>query len=225
MVIWSSNSTRSIVSPVVQLLESGNLVFKVRDSASYIWQSFDYPINTRLPGMKQGWDLKIGLNRYFTSWKNVNDPSVGDYTYGMDLIGLPQLVVRKGSVKKFRSGVWNGVQFNGIQNLRPSEIFCYTMVINNDEVYGTYVNGGDSSVITRESINEEGILERFIWDEQSMKWIDMFVFPRDDCDDYNHCGVNGICNIAISPPCECLPYHKSNGASSTGQMVVFEKQL
>ncbi|KAI3892660.1 hypothetical protein MKW92_045568 [Papaver armeniacum] len=204
IVIWSSNLSRSVDNPVVQLLETGNLVLK-NDSATLIWQSFDYPMNTRLPGMKLGWDLKIGLNRYITSWKNVNDPSVGDYTYGMDLTGLPQLVVRNGSVKKFRSGVWNGLQFDGILNLRPNEIFNYTMEINTNEVYATFTNkGSDPSVITRESMNEEGILQRFIWDMQSMKWIDMVVFPRDKCDNYNYCGVNGICNIARFPPCECL---------------------
>ncbi|KAI3849775.1 hypothetical protein MKW98_026689 [Papaver atlanticum] len=207
IVIWSSNLSRSVGNPVVQLLETGNLALKegLHDSANYIWQSFDYPTNTRLPEMKFGWDLKIGLNRYLTSWKNVNDPSVGDYTYGMDLIGLPQLVVRNGSIKKFRSGVWNGIQFDGILNLRPDEIFNYTMVLNTNEVYAAFENkGSDPSVIARESMNEEGILKRFTWDKQSMKWSDMSMFPRDNCDNYNHCGVNGICDIAFFPPCECL---------------------
>ncbi|XP_026416194.1 S-locus-specific glycoprotein S6-like [Papaver somniferum] len=124
MIIWSSNSTRSVVKPVVQLLESGNLVFKdglFRDSTSYIWQSFDYPTNTRLPEMKFGWDLKIGLNRYLTSWKNVNDPSIGDYSYGIELPGLLQFVLHYGSVKQFRSGLWNGVQFSGLQNIKSCE--------------------------------------------------------------------------------------------------------
>ncbi|KAI3997353.1 hypothetical protein MKX01_003156 [Papaver californicum] len=205
IVIWSSNISRSVVNPVVQLLESGNLVLKVRDLASYIWQSFDYPTNTLLPEMKIGWDLKIGLNRYLTSWKNVNDPSTGDYSYGVDLAGLPQFVLRNGLVKQFRSGVWNGVKFSGIQNLLPNEYFSYTTGIKTDEVYGTFVNkGSDPSVITRELVNESGKLQRFIWDNQSMKWNDMSVLPRDQCDSYNYCGVNGICNIAISPPCQCL---------------------
>ncbi|KAI3962707.1 hypothetical protein MKW92_012921 [Papaver armeniacum] len=203
-IIWSSNLTRSTVNPVVQLLESGNLVL-LDDSSSYLWQSFDYPTNTRLPGMKLGWDLKLGLNRSLTSWKNANDPSIGDYSFGIGLVGLPQFILGNGSMKRFRSGVWNGVQFSGIQNLRSNEIFSYTVIINNNEVYGTLVNmGGDPSVIIRELISEVGTLERFIWDKQNMKWSDMSGLPRDQCDNYNHCGFNGICNIAISPPCECL---------------------
>ncbi|KAI3912736.1 hypothetical protein MKW92_039048 [Papaver armeniacum] len=155
--------------------------------------------------MKLGWDLKLGLNRSLTSWKNANDPSIGDYSFGIGLVGLPQFILGNGSMKRFRSGVWNGVQFSGIQNLRSNEIFSYTVIINNNEVYGTLVNiGGDPSVIIRELISEVGTLERFIWDKQNMKWSDMSGLPRDQCDNYNHCGFNGICNIAISPPCECL---------------------
>ncbi|KAI3962709.1 hypothetical protein MKW92_012923 [Papaver armeniacum] len=207
-IIWSSNLTRSVSNPVVQLLQSGNLVLKdgsLNDASSYIWQSFDHPTNTGLPGMKFGWDLKLGLNRYFTSWKNINDPSIGNYSYGAELAGLPQFVLRDGLVKKHRSGVWNGIRLTGV-HLRPNENFNTTFFINTDEVYATFTNkGSDPSFIVRESLNEWGKLQRFIWDEQSIKWIDMSVFPRDDCDNYNHCGVNGICNIAISPPCECLP--------------------
>ncbi|KAI3885969.1 hypothetical protein MKX03_002728 [Papaver bracteatum] len=122
IVIWSSNLSMSVVNPVVQLLESGNLVLK-DDPERYIWQSFDYPTDTRLPDMKLGWDLKLGLNRYLTSWKNASNPSIGDYSYGVDLVGLPQFVLRSGSRINFRSGVWNGVQFSGIQNLRSKRNF------------------------------------------------------------------------------------------------------
>ncbi|KAI3885968.1 hypothetical protein MKX03_002727, partial [Papaver bracteatum] len=207
-VIWSSNLSRLVGSPVVQLLENGNLILKDglhHDSVSYIWQSFDYPTNNRLPEMKLGWDLKIGLDRYFTSWKNSNDPSIGDFSYGMDLTGIPQFVVRNGSVKQFRSGVWNGVKFSGLVNFRRIDIFRNTDVVNTDEATTTFTNrGSDSSVITRELLDERGTLQRFRWDKQTMKWSEMMVIPRDKCDNYNYCGVNGICNIAISPPCDCL---------------------
>ncbi|KAI3912732.1 hypothetical protein MKW92_039044 [Papaver armeniacum] len=204
ILIWSSKSSRSVGNPVVQLLESGNLVLK-DDSASYIWQSFDYPTNTRLPGMKIGWDLKSGLNRHLTSWKNVNDPSLGDYSYGMDITGLPQIVILNASTKQFRSGVWNGVVYTGLVGFKLIDIFRNINVINANEVTSAFENGGnDSSVITRDLFNEGGKLQRFQWDRQTMKWIEMMVFPRDKCDDYNHCGVNSICYMAITPTCECL---------------------
>ncbi|KAJ0657683.1 putative bulb-type lectin domain-containing protein [Helianthus annuus] len=82
-VIWSSNSSVSVGNApvVVKLLDSGNLV--VCDDSStdedFVWQSFDYPTDTLLAGMKFGKDLVTGVDRYLTSWKSMDDPSPGLY--------------------------------------------------------------------------------------------------------------------------------------------------
>ena len=71
IVVWSSTSNQtSSANTVAQLLDSGNLVVRREndvDPENYLWQSFDYPTDTFLPGMKLGWDAKTGLNRYLTS--------------------------------------------------------------------------------------------------------------------------------------------------------------
>lgn len=59
-VIWSTNTSNVVSNPVAQLLDSGNLV--IRDANddnpnNFLWQSFNYPTNTFLPGMKLGWNL------------------------------------------------------------------------------------------------------------------------------------------------------------------------
>lgn len=65
---WSTNATTKISGEVIaQLLGSGNFVLrdeKDSDPSGYLWQSFDYPTDTILPGMKLGWNLTSGLNRY-----------------------------------------------------------------------------------------------------------------------------------------------------------------
>lgn len=99
-VVWSSNSSTSVNNPVAQLLDSGNLV--IRDETdgypdNYLWQSFDIPGNTLLPGAKLGWNLETGLERYLNSWTSDDDPSLGEYTNRIDCNGFPQLVVKKGS--------------------------------------------------------------------------------------------------------------------------------
>ncbi|KAL5548124.1 hypothetical protein UlMin_003355 [Ulmus minor] len=83
-IVWSSNlSSQSAPKNLfAQLLESGNLVRREYDNMSsnlYLWQSFDYPTDTLLVGMKLGWDLNTGFERYSTSWKSADDPSTGDY--------------------------------------------------------------------------------------------------------------------------------------------------
>jgi hypothetical protein len=71
-IIWSTNSSRSVRNPVAQLLDSGNLIVKDEGDGSMenlLWQSFDYPCDTLLPGMKLGRNTMTGLDRYLSSWK------------------------------------------------------------------------------------------------------------------------------------------------------------
>ncbi|CAL5393165.1 unnamed protein product [Camellia sinensis] len=106
-IVWSSNLLRVEESPVAQLLDSGNLVLFGKtetNSDSFLWQSFDFPCNTRLPDLKMGENNRTSRDQYLTSWKSVDDPSPGEFTYRVDNHGLPQLVVRMGSIKKYRSG-------------------------------------------------------------------------------------------------------------------------
>ena len=63
-VIWSMAST-TVNNPIAQLLDTGNFVVRDANSNradSFSWQSFDYPTDTLLPGMKLGWDLKARLS-------------------------------------------------------------------------------------------------------------------------------------------------------------------
>ncbi|GLU23487.1 hypothetical protein SLE2022_394870 [Rubroshorea leprosula] len=87
-IVWSANSTKAAQNPILQLLNSGNLVLidgRDGNSRAYLWQSFDYPSNTLLPGMKLGWDLRIGLDQHLLAWKNFGDPSPGDFTWEIEL--------------------------------------------------------------------------------------------------------------------------------------------
>jgi hypothetical protein len=66
--IWSSNMTNKVLNDSItaQLLETGNLVLTIRKD-NVLWQSFDYPCDTILPGMMLGWNLVTDLNRFLTS--------------------------------------------------------------------------------------------------------------------------------------------------------------
>lgn len=58
--IWSTNSFKDAKSLVLQLLDSGKLILEDKtgtNSDVYLWQSFDYPSDALLSGMKLGWDL------------------------------------------------------------------------------------------------------------------------------------------------------------------------
>ncbi|CAL5390599.1 unnamed protein product [Camellia sinensis] len=203
-VIWSPNMTGSTWDPVAQLMESGNLV--VRDandqSGHFLWQSFDYPCDTLLPGMKLGKNFVTGLERHLSSWKNSDDPAPGEFTYRCDPQGYPQNILRRGSVELFRTGPWNGIGFSGRPNLKPNTIYKYEVVYTKEEVYYHYELL--SSVISRVIMSHNGVLERWTWIDEIREWVLYSTGPVDNCDNYKLCGPNGDCIVGNFPPCGCL---------------------
>ncbi|XP_059661595.1 G-type lectin S-receptor-like serine/threonine-protein kinase At4g27290 [Cornus florida] len=203
---WSSSNSSSnnnIVNPVAQLLDSGNLVVRDANDENFLWQSFDYPCDTLLPGMKLGKNLVTGIDRHLWSWKSSDDPSKGEYSYGFDLRGFPQLVLLKGSVEQYRSGPWNGLKFSGSVGLQPNSIYKYHFVFDQQEVYYEYelIN---SSVLSRRVLNQNGIVQRLTWNYKTQDWTVYVNTPADNCDFYGLCQGYGICRIADSPVCGCL---------------------
>ncbi|PON49900.1 Tyrosine-protein kinase [Parasponia andersonii] len=117
--------------PLVQLLDNGNLVLrdeKEENSENYWWQSFDYPSDTFLSGMKLGWERR-NLSRHLSAWRSFNDPCNGDLTYGVEIDArlhtYPEVIMRIGSAKFYRAGAWNGVRFSGTPELRPNPNYDY----------------------------------------------------------------------------------------------------
>lgn len=203
-LIWSSNTTSQLGNAIVNLEDSGNLVMKMdRNHKKIIWQSFEYPTDTHLPGMHLGKDYERGVEWCLSSWNSSEDPAPGDFTWGVDTNGYPQFVIRQGDEIKFCAGPWNGQRFNGGSQLTQNMIFTYDMVINDKGVAYSY-NLANTSVISRTALNSSGHVERSIWVEDSKKWQVFLAVPKDMCDSYKICGANGICNVENSQACSCL---------------------
>ncbi|KAI7981994.1 G-type lectin S-receptor-like serine/threonine-protein kinase [Camellia lanceoleosa] len=200
-VIWSPNMTGSTQDPVAQLMESGNLVVKDAND-NILWQSFDYPCDTLLPGMKLGKNFETGLERHLSSWKSSDDPAQGEFTYRCDPQGYPQNILSNGSVELFRTGPWNGLGFSGNPNLKPNSIYTYGLVYTKEEVYYGYQL--ISSVVSRFALNHNGVMQRFTWIDRTQEWVLYLTAPTDNCDNYKLCGPNGKCNVENSPVCGCL---------------------
>ncbi|PQQ01762.1 hypothetical protein Pyn_15608 [Prunus yedoensis var. nudiflora] len=104
--IWSTNmSVETTSTCVAQLLDTGNLVlFQDSKSESFIWQSFDYPTDTLLPGMKVGLNWKTGMEWVLTSWKSENDPGTGNYSLRLysNQTATAQYFLYKGLTKYWR---------------------------------------------------------------------------------------------------------------------------
>ncbi|XP_038979331.1 S-locus-specific glycoprotein S13-like [Phoenix dactylifera] len=200
-VVWTSDSTASASNPVAQLLDSGNFVLRAEESIA--WQSFDYPSDTLLPGMKLGWNLKTGLNRYISSWKSSDDPSPGYYSFKLDPHGSPELFLYRESTKIHASGPWNGLEFSGVPQLKSDQNFRFIFISNQDEIYYT-CEINNSSVVSRLVVTTSGQLQRFVWLDAIQDWHVFWSDPNDQCDRYAACGPFGVCNSNPSPTCSCL---------------------
>uniref|UniRef100_A0A803PZS2 Receptor-like serine/threonine-protein kinase n=1 Tax=Cannabis sativa TaxID=3483 RepID=A0A803PZS2_CANSA len=203
-IVWSTNSSKQAAKPLVQLLDNGNLVLrdeKDANTTNYLWESFDYPTDTLLPGMKLGWDLKRGLNRRLSSWKSFySDPCDGDFTYGIELDEkhhtYPQLTVRNGSAILYRQGLWDGMSSSD-----AVDDSIFNSVYNDDEVYYTY-SLQNKSMMPQIVLNYDGTIEPS-WDFGTFYG----AIPRDKCDYYGFCGANSQCNVVSvteEPICQCL---------------------
>ncbi|KAK9092219.1 hypothetical protein Syun_027130 [Stephania yunnanensis] len=182
LAIFDANSSSSVwstsialpISPTnntstlfYKLLDTGNLVLRDENlHGDFLWQSFDYPTDTFLPRMKVGWNLRTGWNWSYTSWKTPDDPSTGDFSISMNIIGLPELVIKNLRVTNYQvyeeklegtghimAGAADGSGVPG----KEHSIINYSFVNNPNEIYFGYTIS-DDSVISRIMLDYQGLI-------------------------------------------------------------------
>ncbi|XP_043687406.1 putative G-type lectin S-receptor-like serine/threonine-protein kinase At1g61610 [Telopea speciosissima] len=200
-VLWSKNAS---INSTAILMDCGNLILRSGDSDKFLWQSFNDPTDTYLPGMKMGYDPKKGLNNTFSSWKSAHDPSKGNYLVGVDPLGSPQILIWKGMARHWRSGQWNGQTFLGVPNMRNLYLFGFKLTSDAQGVmYFTY-NMPNNSEILRFWMGWDGRVKQLRLDEERKEWIPLREEPTDECENYNRCGAFGRCSQLDSPICSCF---------------------
>ncbi|XP_075666813.1 G-type lectin S-receptor-like serine/threonine-protein kinase At1g11410 isoform X5 [Castanea sativa] len=204
-LLWSTNvSLQGTTSSVAQLQDSGNLVLVQGNNEKFIWQSFDHPTDTLLPGMRLGLNPITGLDRFLTSWKSQDDPGTGDYFYKMNPTGSPQFVLYKGSTLYWRTGPWPWPLSSS-----AATSFKYSFVNNEDEVSYAYFFD-DTYIITRLVLHNYGLLQHLMWNDGDHQWKEFWSPSKYRCDNYRHCGAYGKCGLESGDrfnkfECTCLP--------------------
>ncbi|KAL5972605.1 hypothetical protein ACLOJK_039410 [Asimina triloba] len=197
-----TNASAAESQTTATLLDSGNLV--LRDGrGNWLWQSFDFPTNTLLPGMKLGLDRRTGRARTITSWKSEDDPGIGNYEVRLGTDWSPQLFLYKGSQLLWRSGPWNGLGFSGIPLMNHQSVVTYHISNDSDGIYYFY-NLNNDSVRSRLMVETSGQLQRLAWAEGTGKWKLFWQAPTDQCDKYALCGAFSVCEVSSVQTCECL---------------------
>ncbi|AES63664.2 G-type lectin S-receptor-like Serine/Threonine-kinase [Medicago truncatula] len=205
--LWSTNvsSVRNNMNNTEAFVrDDGNLVLS--NDNVVLWESFKHPSDTYVPGMKVPVN---GKSFFFTSWKSSTDPSLGNHTLGVDPNGLPpQVVVRDGERKIWRSGYWDGRIFTGVD---MTGSFLHGFVLNYDNNGDRYFVYNDNEwklngSLVRFQIGWDGYERELVWNENEKRWIEIQKGPHNECELYNYCGSFAACELSVlgSAICSCL---------------------
>ncbi|XP_050279144.1 G-type lectin S-receptor-like serine/threonine-protein kinase CES101 [Quercus robur] len=148
--LYPHQATNYTYTLFATLLDSGNFVLQELDSNGttqrVLWQSFDEPTDTLLPGMKLGVNHKNGRPWSLTSWLNKVVPVPGQFSLEWDPKGL-QLIIRRQGVEFWTSGVLKGDKFEFISD-ESKRMYNFIVVSNEDGehlVYNDINQGGQSA--------------------------------------------------------------------------------
>ncbi|WOL15090.1 hypothetical protein Cni_G23871 [Canna indica] len=182
----------------VNILDSGNLILRsLANSSMIVWQSFDDPTDTFLPGMKLG--LIGQQNRLLTSWKSYDDPARGDFSFGLNPTGEQQVFIWKRGMIFSTCRALNGEIFNTSDSNTE-----FKFAHEQDGEYFSYSVKEDSAVV-RFIMSTSSQLQQLRWLESEETWTILFREPPLSCSEHNLCGAFGVCNELRPSICECLP--------------------
>ncbi|XP_004959647.2 putative G-type lectin S-receptor-like serine/threonine-protein kinase At1g61610 [Setaria italica] len=188
-----------------------------------LWQSFDHPSDTFLP------DMRIRVSRggragdRLVSWKSPGDPSPGGFTYGIDPVTSLQLFTWNGSSPLWRSGVWTGYRVASDFIEETGAVVLLTVLDLKDDASMSF-DIRPPVTRTRYVMSYSGELVLQSWNNASLEWDELGVWPPHGCSRYGYCGAFGYCdNTVAAPTCKCLdgfapasPEEWSSGRFSSG---------
>lgn len=127
-----------------KLLDSGNLV--LTEGGTIAWQSFDFPSDTFLPGMKLGWfDMDTGNVRkqFLVSWLSRSVPTSGPFAVGLDGENRKLYTLWRRDRAFQHIGTSDGHSFRFFfQDSSDNNTFTY--VANSKEIYIMFDSRGNS---------------------------------------------------------------------------------
>lgn len=198
----SSPSTMTL-----KLLDSGNLVLSGgldNVSTGVVWQSFHYPTDTFLPGMKIN-------NLVLTSWKNLSDPASGGFRFRQDADRKDQYNICNDRFFPYWKGWLSGT------SIGDDEIpLLVSFMLQNTSKTGLISTGihrrtrnqSHDYNNTRLVMGWDGKLRFFTRDNQTDKWFLTWREPSDRCSVFDACDKFGSCNNKNRVLCKCLPGFK-----------------
>lgn len=204
--IWSTdlNSTGSSASVQAVLHDNGNLVLNDGSNSSEpLWQSFDHPADTWLPGGKISYNNVTKKHQRLISWKNSEDPAPGLFSLELDTSDNSYAIRWNMTRRYWTSGPWNGQIFSLVPEMRRNYIYDFDFKTTENESYFTYSVYNTSTIkISRFVMDVSGQIKQLNWLPSG--WNLFWSQPRQQCEVYAFCGAYGGCSETSLPFCSCL---------------------
>ncbi|KAL5581868.1 hypothetical protein UlMin_014310 [Ulmus minor] len=203
--IWSTSVSSTTPSVQAVLLDNGNLVLNdgSSNSSEPLWQSFDHPAHTWLPGAKIGLNKKTNTHTLVTSWKNSENPAPGLFSLQRNGNESSYIILWNRSKQYWTSGSWDGQRFSLIPEMRLNYIYNFSYVSNENESYFTYSVYTSARTTSRMIMDVSGQIQQHSW-LPTNGWNLFWSQPRQQCEVYALCGTYGSCNENSLPFCTCL---------------------
>ncbi|KAM7500194.1 hypothetical protein LguiA_024608 [Lonicera macranthoides] len=198
-VAWTSNTTNSAVASAV-LGDDGNL-FLLSRNKGIVWQSFDTPSDTLLPGQNLSGSQSL---------RAASRNSLSSY-YSLHVLDQLQL--------KWESNViyWSsGSPQSILRTILGSDGTLQLLDQRSKSVWSVFgEDHSDPDVKFRFlRLDVDGNLRLYSWVQASSLWRSVWQAVENQCNVFDTCGLSGICvfNASGSPVCKCpfMPTSESN---------------
>ncbi|XP_057847120.2 G-type lectin S-receptor-like serine/threonine-protein kinase LECRK3 [Cryptomeria japonica] len=199
---WSAAPQGKIAAAA--MLDNGNFVL-LNASFEPIWQSFDHPTDTLLPGQVLKWKS--------TMYSKASSTNFSSGRFELALQEDAYLVLYPvDRVGESQGAYWATAGFNQEVNLNfDSSGLLYLVNTTNITVYNVTAGGlGKRGLLRRMTLESDGILAQYVWNTSnaSSSWSSVWQAVNDSCKQVKgQCGRNGIChlNSENKPDCSCPP--------------------
>ncbi|KAG8365447.1 hypothetical protein BUALT_Bualt18G0105800 [Buddleja alternifolia] len=202
-IVWSSNVSTYVANSSAQILDTGNLVL-YNSNGGIVWESFLHASDSLVEKMKIITDLSTKERNIMTSSRSSNNTGCGRFTLGTEPSQMPQNFVWKDGYPYWRSGPWNGHEFNGIATTELSYKRGLHFVSDHPGS-GYFIFTLLSSVLIYDQLNASGIILEKRWNDKIRDWEVTWTSQESECDVYGKCGNFGVCYAAGRPMCSCFP--------------------
>ncbi|KAI3801356.1 hypothetical protein L1987_29460 [Smallanthus sonchifolius] len=195
VTVWASKTTNSSVDSAV-LQNDGNLVL-LKQNKDIVWQSFDTPSDTLLPGQNLSGNqlLRAASRNSVSSFYSLRIGVVGD----LELKWENDVVYWRSASYPSRSALQAVLASDGAFQLFDHMSSPIWSVFSDDH--------GEPDVKFRVlRLDVDGNLRLRSWSKNSTSWILVWQAVENQCDVFATCGLTGICafNESGFTVCKCL---------------------